>query len=233
MDNMPESRKALQHLPDDCKKLPSTWKFLKNAREQNQRVERNWLIYREWLKADEKEEEIASLSERWGLEKGRIVGIIAKQRQDCNIPARYMAEAVAIRDRKVIATCKDFTEYRDELEAQIDHLESLREDGVGTVEVEVVEENRTSSKDSYTGTKTKMLTVNSRMLELKRLVAKSHEDEGQALTNYIPKPPQQVEVKGALLHIQADEEFKEVFNNLAAKAKEVKAVVIENEGEVK
>ena len=205
--------------------VPKGTKYVRAAREAQKRQDRNWFIYKNWLKSDDKPLEVKSLAGRWGLSEVRIQSIIDAQAVE--VPVIYRAEASAIRERKTIHTLADYDEFRVELTAQIEDLERRREKGEKTVEIEVIEEAGFTGKGPSKSTKTKKVMINPEIRRLKQMMAESHDKEGQALANYIPKPVQQVEVSAHVLHIHANEEFKEMFDNHESQSKVIDAEIIE------
>jgi len=219
---MSEAQKTLQTVRISAKHLPKTWPQLQWAKDKRRRRMRNSRIYRDWLSADDKRQEVIDQSKRWGLAVGRICSIIEKMKTDGAVVPHMAAEVEVLRRVKTEQTLADYERWRVELDAQIADLEGRRAEGETVADVE--------ETDDDGKIKTKKLPINKLLKDLKAELAKSHDGEGDALDHYIVKPALQVDFRGKV-KIQADEEFAEEFSRLRKIEEAEFTVVDDNKGE--
>ena len=202
------SERALQAIPYDGPKLPETWKWLKEAQDKRRRRVRDSRILRDWLAAEDKEAEIRLQAERWGLTEGRIRGIVEKMNHSGAVVAHMVADVEVLRQVKRDETIRDARQYRDELSGQIAFWEEKRQAGEKWADIEMSD----AEGGKYSGTTTKKVPILGHIKALKMELAKSHQLEADALSQYIPKPAQEVLHKGVMVHVEATKEFKEQFS---------------------
>lgn len=213
-----DSQKALEAISVSEDGLENkVWPYKQQAIEARQRFIRDSRIYRDWVKADDKNEVVVLLTDKWGLTTGRIDGIIAKiQRGDRRIPVEVLAEIKVLEAFKREEILDDGARAREEVEGQILALEGKRSSGNEMIEVET------------NGDKSKSIPINYAIRTLYAEKLKLHSEEGSAMSHYKRKPPQEIHTTGIQVTIQADADFKSEF----ARAKKMNNNPIEAEFEV-
>lgn len=203
---MSDSVKALNAISVSERGLPKEWPFLVDARQKRQRRERNSRIYCDWLAAEDKNAEVASLAERWALAPGKILSIIEKMKTEGSVVPHMAAKAEVLRQQKREQVLSQGQEYRDELEAQIAQLDEWRESGDTWVDIEEVED--VGSKQS--GVKTRRVKISTEIARLRKEILRSQKEEAEALALYVTKPTEVQDHRHFV--IDATEEFKEILN---------------------
>lgn len=210
MGAMSASRGALKAIRVSEKGLPETWPECQRALEARKRFVRNTRIFIEYLEADDKEAVIPVICERWGLQPGRIAKIIKDGLDGDKIHPLYASRVAVLRLNRTIETLRDFDNYRAEIEGQITVLNARRLGGETMGEVKIVDRTGKNA-----GIQTEKLPINECIRCLRKELAQSHQDEGSALSQYIPKPAQQHEHTGAVVHLAAaSDDFRTMFDRM-------------------
>lgn len=180
------------------------WPALENAEDAYRRSMRGDRMLRDWLKAGDQDAELDRLADIWGITRGRVQTEIDKRLADPSIVNVEMAAQIDVyrqqRKREIVA---NGDRLRLELEAQITSLEKKRADGTKWVEIEQI-----GDKDIEGGWKTKRRAINTLLRDLKAELLTALESEGETMAQYVPKPAIEHKHSGAVLHIEATEEFK-------------------------
>lgn len=225
--NLSDSERALESVKVSTKGLPpfsvENSKFRRRTIRNRRRNTRNALIYRDWLKAEDKSQAVKSLSERWGLGFKRIAKIIADEREFGVSVATHAAEVEAIRQVKTDQTLQDADEYWEYMQDYIAHLVGLKAGGHTSV---WVEETTTTGKVSKEGAdlpevKTKEIPIDDAIKKAYQLKAQAAKMDSETLTNYIGRPAG-INIKDSnVLIVEADEEFKKHFQKVTGKNEEI------------
>lgn len=217
---------ALKTIKVSEKGLPDEFPAVLWAREKRIDATRNGLIYRDWLKAEDKTAEIALLSERWGINQGSICRLIDDViKGDRRIISHMLAEITVLRQTKGEEVLRDGLQHRSELDAQIDRYEKLRDSGEQFL---IVEQTDDESAKFGLSVKTKKLPIDTILSGLYADRLKSQEMEGKALANYIPRPVQEHTGHIDLQILPPDTIFKEEFDRMEKMQRvETDAVVVE------
>lgn len=217
---------ALQTVRISEKGLPKDYPAVMYARTDRRTNTRNSIIWRDWLRAEDKTAEIALLSERWGINQGSICRLLDDMKNgDRPIIDHMLAEITVLRQSKTEETLRDGMEHRSELDAQIARYEKLREAGEDFLVVE-----QTDDEGGKTG-----LTVKKKKLPIDTILAglytdrlKSQEIEARVLSQYVPRPVQEHSGHIDLQVLPPDTIFKEEFDRMEKMQRvEEDAVVVE------
>lgn len=217
---------ALKTIKISEKGLPDSLHAIINARTNRQVATRSALIYRDWLKADDKAVEVELLAERWGMKASTICRHLDElQKGDRPIISHMLAEITVLREIKGEEVLRDGMQHRSELDNQIERYEELRARGEMFL---VVEETDDESAKLGLTVKKKKLPIDTILAGLYADRLRSQEMEAKALANYIPKPVQEHSGHIDLQILPPDTIFKEEFDRMEKLQKvEEDAVVIE------
>ena len=219
------AQRALQTVKISKKGLPKEYPALRYARGCRQRYLRNSIIFRDWLKAKDKNAELRVLSQRWGLSIGRLCSIIEKVKTTGAIIPAMALEVTVLRQVKTEETLRDGQAHRSELDGQIEYYEGLRDAGETFLTVEITEDSGGKNGDL---TKEKKLSINKTLVDLYAERLRSHETEGRALAQYTSRPVQEHVGKIDLQILPPDTVFKEEFDRMEKMQRvEVGAEVVE------
>ena len=203
---------ALKTIKVSDKGLPTGFPAIMYAREKRIEATRNALIYRDWLKAEDKAAEIELLAERWGLRANTICRHVDElQKGDRPIIAHMLAEITILRQVKGEEVLRDGMQHRSELDAQIERYEELR---AGGKEFLIVEQTDDSGGKEGLTVKKKKLPIDTILAGLYADRLKSQEMEAKALANYIPRPVQEHSGHIDLQILPPDTVFKEEFDRM-------------------
>lgn len=167
------------------------------------RNQRNAMIYLDYTKADDKPVEAEKLREYWGfIRLSTIDRIVATVRME-GLPAEYLSEDYAIRDRRRFLILKDADGLRNILNNFILALQKLDSDE--WLEVEMTEELGGKSDRSRPGLKTgkarvRKVKVRDLTIQLFEKLMKMHQGESVALDPYVTPVPRRhdINIKSAV-----------------------------------
>lgn len=240
MSPMSDSRKALETIKVSTKGLPpntrENYLLRKQLLRTRRRKTRDALIYKNWLKADDKQAAVAELGERWSLPPGKIGTIIATQRDFGVEVATYAAEIEAIRQVKTDQVLEDADESWNYLNSYIQHLFDLKAGGETFIPVEeTITDGRTDKEgcDLPPETKTKNIPLDEAIKRAYQMKAQLAKMDSETVANYIGRPSSGVNIKDSnVLIIEADNEFKKHFEKVTGKNEEIidaDAVVVDSD----
>jgi hypothetical protein len=203
---------ALRTIKTSEKGLPDGFLPILRTRESRQVATRSALIYRDWLKAEDKGAEIELLAEKWGLKVSTICRHLDElKRGDRPIIAHMLAEITVLRQIKGEEVLRDGIQHRSELDNQIERYEKLRDSGEQFLIVEQTDDE--GGKEGLT-VKSKKLPVDTVLAGLYADRLKSQEMEAKALANYVPRPVQEHSGHIDLQILPPDTVFKEEFDRM-------------------
>lgn len=207
-----QDKTALNTIKISEKGLPKSWPAIVNARTDRQVATRNALIYRDWLKAEDKPAEIELLAEKWGMKTSTICKHLDELKEGSRFIIFHMlAEITVLRQIKAEETLRDGMAHRSELDNQIEHYEKLRAGDQEFVTVERIDDE--NAKIGLT-VKTKKIPIDAVLRDLYADRLKSQETEAKALANYIPKPIQEHSGHIDVQILPPDTIFKEEFDRM-------------------
>lgn len=158
------------------------------------RVQRNAMIYLDYTKAEDKPAEAEKLRDYWGFQRLSTIDRIVAQIRMEGLPAEYLSEDYAIRDRRRFLILKDADGLRNTLNSFILALQKL--DSQEWLEVEMTEES--SSRDSKTSkdskTRVRKVKVRDLTVQLFEKLMKMHQGESIALDPYVTPVPRRHDV---------------------------------------
>lgn len=180
----------------------------------------------DYFKAENKDECLALLSEKWGLTAERIQKNILKRLSTMDFPIELVASVKAVQQVKSAQILLDGQDRRSDLKKE---LSKNRRDKSDFHDVEQIEE----VGEKGTITKTKRVARPEAIDRIHAKIQDSHESEAKAHGQYMPKPAIQIDIAGKVDFVaQASEEMKEMLGNMRAiNAKPTESEEIENEKE--
>lgn len=206
-----KDEQALNHVKVSTKHLPpnNQENYLKrqNMLRKRRYRTRDAMIYRAWLLAEDKNAELKSLAERWGINEKRILKIVCDQRDLGNTVAAFKAEVEAIRMVKAGQVVTDSDEYWQHLHEHIQYLIDLREGGETSVWVE-----ETVQEGDKSFTKTQNIPITEAISRAYELRTKAMKMTSESLANYLGRPQQDINIKDSnILVMEADADFRRQF----------------------
>lgn len=152
------------------------------------RSQRNAMIYLDYTKAEDKPTEAERLRDYWGFKNLSAIDRIVAQVRMEGLPAEYMSEDHAIRDRRRLLILKDADRLRDTLNDFILALQKL--DPEEWLAMEKSEESSRSGQK----TKIRKIKVRDLTIQLFEKLMKMHQGESVALDPYVTPVPRRHEV---------------------------------------
>lgn len=209
----PERGKVLDRMPIKHGGLPDNPVHRKWAIETRQTATRDALIFKQWLKADDKEKAIEEIAEKFGLRyPGRIRSIIKKQRQTGAAVAMYAAEIEAIRQIRSAQVLNAGDTAQAELDELYRYYCDLRDNKHEWVATKIV--TKTGDKTEESVETIPIHEAITRVLEMK---LRRYKQESEALEVYSGiRATKPYEGAGrARIVIEADTEFLREWNRIA------------------
>ena len=192
---------------------------------RRQRLARNNRIYLDWLKSDDKESVLDTLSEKWGLRKGAILRIIDQVRSEGVAIGEEAVKARAIRELKAQSILTDAAEMQFGIDQLLYKAMEMKRSGINWIEVEELETvGRSIYSKSQDGMvelppeiKTKRVSVDDRIIYLYKTKVGLYGEEAKTLNYYLEKPSDDDGKLGLSLELKVSQEFKDMFNKFGGK----------------
>lgn len=176
----------------------------------------------DYFKADDKDECLNLLAEKWGISRERIQKNIAKRLSTMDFPIELLSQVKAIQQIKGAQILLDGQDRRFDLKKD---LAGARRNKSGFHDIEQIEE----VGEKGTVIKTKRISRPAAIDRIHAKIQDSHESEAKAHSQYIPKPAIQIDIAGKIDFVaEASEEMKEMLKNMRAiNAKPTESEVID------
>lgn len=221
-----ERQKVLDRMPIKHTGLPDNPIHRKWAIESKQMATRDALIFKYWLKADDKEKAIEEIAEKFGLRSpGRIRSIVKKQRETGAAVAVYAAEIESIKQIRSAQVLNAGDQAQAELDELYQHYCDLRDKGHEWLAIKIVTK---SGKDS--GESVETIPMNEAITRVLEMKLRRYKQESEALEPYSGiRATKPYEGAGrARITIEADAEFIREWNRIG----DMKGKPIETDVEV-
>jgi len=224
----PERNKVLNRMPIKHTGLPDNPVHRKWAVETRQMATRNALIYKAWLKADDKEGAIRdwAKTKKFGLcRQGDIRRILREQRESGAAVALYAAEIESIRQIRSAQVLNAGDTAQAELDELYRHYCDLRDSGHEWVATKIVTKSGDKTEESV-----ETIPIHEAITRVLEMKLRRYKQESEALEVYSGiRATKPYEGAGrARITIDADAAFLSEWNRLAA----MKNQPIETEVEV-
>ena len=182
--------------------------FIQGRIEQVSRRYRDTYCVLDYFKAENKEECLELLAERWALPVSRIQGNIAKRLSTMDFPIELMAQVKALQQIKTAQIVMDGQERRSDLKKNLKKAQKSKDDFLQIEQM--VEET-----DKGTFTKTKSIAKPAAVDRIHAKIQDSHESEAKAHSQYMPKPAVQIDIAGKVDFVaEASDEMKEMLGKM-------------------
>ena len=221
-----EREKVLDRMPIKHTGLPTNPVHRKWAVTSRQMATRDALIFKCWLKADDKEKAIGEIAEKFGFRSpGRIRSIIKKQRETGAAVAVYAAEIEAIRQIRSAQVLNAGDQAQAELDGLYRQYCDLRDSGHEWIVTKIVTKSGDKSEESV-----ETIPIHEAITRVLEMKLRRYKQESEALEVYSGiRATKPYEGAGrARVTIEADAAFISEWNRIA----DMKSKPIETEIEV-
>jgi len=208
-----DRNKVLDRMPIKRTGLPDNLVHRKWAITGRQMATRDALIFKRWLKADDKEKAIEEIAEQFGFRSpGRIRSIIKKQRQTGAAVAVYAAEIEAIRQIRSAQVLNAGDTAQAELDELYRHYCDLRDNKHEWVATKIVTKSGDKTEESV-----ETIPIHEAITRVLEMKLRRYKQESEALEVYSGiRATKPYEGAGkARVIIEADAAFLSEWNRIA------------------
>lgn len=208
--------KVLTRMPIKRTGLPDNPVHRKWAVTSRQMATRDALIFKQWLKADDKEKAIEEIAQRFGFRSpGRVRSIIKKQRETGAAVAVYAAEIEAIRQIRSAQVLNAGDQAQAELDELYRHYCDLRDNGHEWIVTKIVTKSGDKTEESV-----ETIPIHEAITRVLEMKLRRYKQESEALEVYSGiRATKPYEGAGrARITIEADAAFLNEWNRMRAMA---------------